>query len=151
MLAIRLLSEIAKVFGRKLQIRTLFESSTAASLVQVLTQDQDTECWTILNTVVPLQEGSKRIPLCCVSAPEVNSLGYVALGRHLGPDQPLFILHSQYRSNFDRPYTRKELADMAAINITALRGVLPNGPYCLGGMCDGVHIAFEMARQLREA
>jgi thioesterase domain-containing protein/acyl carrier protein len=151
MLAIRLLNEIAKVFGRKLAIRTLFESATVAALVKALAQDQDTECWTILNTVVPMQEGSDRVPFCCVAAPEVNSLGYVALGRHLGPDQPLFILHSRYRSNRSQPYTRKELSDMAAINITALRETLPNGPYCLGGMCDGVHIAFEMARQLREA
>ena len=35
--------------------------------------------------------------------------------------------------------------------VEAIRVQFPNGPYCLSGMCEGIHIAFEMARQLQDA
>ena len=37
---------------------------------------------------------------------------------------------------------------MAAAHITTLRQIQPEGPYLLGGWCNGGLIAYEMARQL---
>src|SRR5207248_6298570 len=94
---------------------------------------------------------SATVPLFCVAAPFVNSLGYVAVGRHLGPDQPVYLLQSRYRDNEDRPYSREELSGLAVESIRAMRTVRAEGPYCLAAMCEGIHIVFEMARQLQDA
>src|SRR5205085_3327712 len=102
-----------------------------------------------VRTVTAVQPAAPRVPIFCVAAPRVNSLGYVRLGRHLGPDQPLFVLQSQYRSNRDRPYSREEVRALACESIRAMRTVCPSGPYAIAGMCEGAHFAFEMARQLQ--
>ena len=87
-----------------------------------------------------------------MAAPGGNALGYVALARHLDPDQPVYKLQAPREgkpaSLGPRPYTAAEWEDLAAEYIQALRTVQAEGPYFLGGMCGGARIAFDMARQL---
>jgi thioesterase domain-containing protein len=47
------------------------------------------------------------------------------------------------------PFTQQEYEEKATEYIRAMREVRPNGPYFLTGFCEGAHIAFEMARQLK--
>ncbi|HEX5322499.1 MAG TPA: amino acid adenylation domain-containing protein [Capsulimonadaceae bacterium] len=152
LLAVRLVNEISRICGHSLPLRALFRASTVESIVHELGAEQDAPAPSavIVDTVFPIQPGSSAIPVFCIAAPDVNALGYVALGRHLGPSQPLFVLNARFRSNRDRPYTRQELREMASSNLEALRKIQAHGPYCLGGMCEGAHIAFEMGRMLRE-
>ncbi len=69
------------------------------------------------------------------------------LSRHLGADQPFYVLE---------PYNFADLAippafeEMATAHIESLRTVQPEGPYLLGGFCNGGLMAYEIARQLRE-
>jgi thioesterase domain-containing protein len=44
----------------------------------------------------------------------------------------------------------QSVAEIAAINLRALREVVPRGPYYLGGHSFGGYVAFEMARQLEQ-
>jgi thioesterase domain-containing protein len=47
-----------------------------------------------------------------------------------------------------RPYTAEEYEKVASEYIRAMRTVQPQGPYHIGGMCEGARIVFEMARIL---
>jgi len=93
-----------------------------------------------------------KAPFFCVSAPGVNALGYVALARHLHPDQPVYKLQAPRPGKpsafLNRPYISAEWEAMADEYLEAMRRVQPHGPYLMGGMCGGARIAFEMARKL---
>jgi amino acid adenylation domain-containing protein len=149
MIAVRLMIDIEKAFGRKLPLQLLFESATVGAIAQALFKHDASAGWATVRTVTPISAQSRRIPMFCVAAPDVNPLGYVALGRHMGAEQPLFVLQSQFRSNRLKPYTAEELREMAIAYIDNMRPTQHEGPYCLGGMCEGAHLAFEIARQLQ--
>lgn len=86
-------------------------------------------------------------PLFCVSGPGVNALGHVALARSLGPDETVFSVQGP-GARRGREYRPEEHAALGAAYVEAVRAVQPEGPYFLAGMCDGAHIAFEMARRI---
>ena len=150
LLAVRMVAEVEREFGKKIPLAVLFENQTVAQLARLL-QRQDEEVppsrWPVL---VPIQPRGTRRPLFCVSTFNVNALGYVALARNLGQDQPVYGLQSRYRTETDSPYQRHEFEKLAREYITAMRQVAPHGPYYLCGMCEGAQIAFEMVRFLHE-
>jgi thioesterase domain-containing protein len=111
--------------------------------------------------LVPVQPHGSRPPLFFMAFPGVNALGYAALARALGPDQPLYVLQSHTRQVSDTiffpydprrksPITQLDHEALATEYIEAMRTVAPKGPYLLGGMCRGAHIAFCMAGQLQK-
>ncbi len=75
-----------------------------------------------------------------------NAFFCFSLARALGPDQPFYAL-DPYK--FDGLLTPPSVEDTAAAHITSLRAYQPEGPYRLGGFCNGGLIAYEMARQLQ--
>jgi amino acid adenylation domain-containing protein len=150
LLAVRMLAEVKKVLGRTVPLVALFQAQTIADLAPLLREDGPRRTW---STLVPIKPSGSKTPLFLVSRPNVNSLGYLALARHLDPDQPVYGLQYQYpeESTLGRPYTREEYGQWAARYVEILRSVQPKGPYLLGGMCEGALIAFQMARQLEAA
>jgi amino acid adenylation domain-containing protein len=146
MLAVRMVYKVEQLCGRTLSLATLFTAATVEKLAGALEAGEADGPRSSLLRIRP--EGGRR-PFFCVSSPNVNALGYVALARHLDADQPVYVLQA---SNFKRmipgDYTRGELAALAAEYIRAMREVQPTGPYLLGGMCAGATTAFEMARML---
>ncbi len=73
-------------------------------------------------------------------------MGYGALARHLGADQPFYGL--QPRGLDGRGLLQTRVERMARHYLRAVRSVQPTGPYFLGGRCLGGLVAFEMARRL---
>ena len=67
------------------------------------------------------------------------------LARVLGSDQPFYALEPY---SFDGSQVPPTLEAMAAAHIKSLRILQPEGPYLLGGYCNGGLVAYEMARQL---
>jgi thioesterase domain-containing protein len=67
------------------------------------------------------------------------------LARTLGPEQPFYALDPFI---FNGPCKPMSIEEMAAAHLEALRVVQPEGPYQLGGFCNGSLLAYEMARQL---
>ena len=132
----------------ELPLATLFTARTVESLAQAIEGKGQVED---LPTVMPIQTAGSRLPLFCVSRPNVNSLGYVFLARHLGPDQPVYGLQSHLRDASREPYTQEEFRTTAATYIAAMRALQPQGPYFLIGNCEGAQISFEMGRQLHQA
>ncbi|MFO0758967.1 MAG: amino acid adenylation domain-containing protein [Byssovorax sp.] len=149
LLAARLVAEIERDLGVALPLTTLFHAQTVSALGEALRAPVSRAP----RSLIALQPRGEGPPFFCVSRPNVNALGYVALSRRLGPDQPVFVLQSSYREEDDGrgPYAQAEYEAIAADYIAAMRSVAPEGPYLLGGMCEGAHLAFEMTRQLHRA
>lgn len=74
-----------------------------------------------------------------------NSFFCFKLAHALGPDQPFYILDVY---NFEPYRVLPSLETIAAEQLAAIRRLQPEGPYLLGGFCNGGLVAYEMARQL---
>jgi amino acid adenylation domain-containing protein len=143
LLAVRLLARIQKELGRELPLSLLFDGGTVERMADLLRR----EAGAPVSCLVPIQPGGSLPPFFCVHPAGGDVLGYAALARHLGPEQPFYGLQSRGLSGEGEPHTRIE--DMAAAYLAELRRVEPAGPYRLGGWSLGGIVAFEMARQLR--
>ncbi|HEY1350085.1 MAG TPA: alpha/beta fold hydrolase [Ktedonobacteraceae bacterium] len=70
------------------------------------------------------------------------------LAERLGADQPFYAIDP-----YDLPHQRTlpTLEAMARTHLQLIRTIQPQGPYLLGGWCNGAVVAYEMARQLQAA
>jgi amino acid adenylation domain-containing protein len=148
LLAVRMMNEIEQTYGRRIPLVSLFQGATIEQLAAILREDTHNPTWPSL---IEIQKGNSKPPLFCVSMPNVNALGYVALARHLGADQPVYGLQAQYPEDLEGEHSQAAVDDLATDYLEAIRAVQPQGPYQFVGMCRGAHIAFEMARRLDEA
>jgi amino acid adenylation domain-containing protein len=144
LLAVRLMAEIQRATGKQIPLATLFQGATVEYLASLVQQDAKVAD----EMVVEIQRGGSKPPFFGIVTPGVNALGYVALARHLGEDQPLYRVQGPGPRITERPYTAAEFNDLALRYIKAMKTVQPEGPYYLGGMCEGARIAFDMARNL---
>ncbi|MHB9130234.1 MAG: AMP-binding protein [Armatimonadota bacterium] len=146
LLAPQLFALIEEQLGQRLPLATLFQASTVADLAALLQQQGWTPPWSSLTPIQP--HGSLR-PFFCVHPAGGNILMYRELARLLGPDQPFYGLQE---NRADASVAALEsIEEMATYYLRQLRALQPEGPYLLGGYSFGGVVAFEMARQLREA
>jgi phthiocerol/phenolphthiocerol synthesis type-I polyketide synthase E len=145
MLAVRLFTQIEKVFGKKLPLGILYEAPTPALLAAILYKREAPASWASL---VEIQRGGSTPPLFLVHGAGGNILIYHDLAAQLGFDQPVFGLQSQGLDG-RQPFLNT-VEDMASRYLQEIRATHPKGPYLLGGYCLGGSVALEMARQLRE-
>jgi thioesterase domain-containing protein/acyl carrier protein len=148
LLAARLLAEVEKVVGRQLPLAALFRGATVESLAQFIREDAAANPDPV---VMSIQSGNGRVPFFGVASPGVETLGYALLARHMGKDQPVYKLQGHAPLVEGRPFTEEELKTLSQEYIAAMRAVQPEGPYCLGGMCEGVQIAERMVIDLEAA
>jgi len=154
--ATRVMSRVCSMLNVELPLRALFESPTIAEFAEVVQRTAIGESF-VWPTVMKIQPLGRRRPIFFVAAPDINALGYITLADHLGDDQPLYGLQSQryWKTKTDehgRPlleFSQAVVEELASEYVRAMREVQPHGPYLLGGMCRGAHIAFEMATQLK--
>ncbi len=96
--------------------------------------------------VVMVQPGKNKRPFFYLSGDAPERTFYChPLAHNLGEDQPFYILEPYNFNNLPVPPTFEE---MAAAHITRMHTIQPEGPYQLGGWCNGGLVAYEMARQL---
>jgi amino acid adenylation domain-containing protein len=146
LLAVRLLSEVEKVVGRKVPLASLFRGSTVASQAKLLREGTESDPEPL---VVEYQAGhSGSSPFFAVAAPGVRSLGYALLGRNLGESQPFYKLQASGPIAEGRPLNWGELRTLAQQYIAGMRAVQPEGPYYIVAMCGGCQIAEQMILQL---
>jgi amino acid adenylation domain-containing protein len=142
--AVELFDTIERRLGRRLPLTTIFEAPTVRGLALALREDG----WRAAHgSLVALTATGSRPPLFFMTAGDGNSVGYGALARNLGPDQPFYAL--QPRGIDGGAPLHNSVESMAAHYLRAIRRVEPNGPYLLGGRCLGALVAYEMARRLR--
>ena len=145
LLAARLVREVQNATGRKIPVSAIFKAPTVATLARLI---KDGSCFTAEPVSMKLREGANRIPFFAIAAPGVDAIGFGFLARTLAEEQPVYKLQGPGALVAGRPFQKEELRKLAQEYITAMRSVQPHGPFCLGGMCDGVQIAQEMIIEL---
>lgn len=146
LLAVRLMAEVERLYGRKLPLVWLFQEPTIQRLADVLCAgDQPARC---LVPIRPIAADSRR-PLFCIHPAGGTVFCYRELARHLPDDVPVYGL--QARGIDGREPPRARLEEMAADYAAEMRAVQPTGPYQILGWSLGGLIAFETARQFAEA
>jgi len=146
LLAVHLLTLVEKTTGRTLPLSMFFQAQTVEQMAARLEEDRAPSSW---SSLLAIQPGGTRPPLFCVHAQGSEALEYRVFAQYLGPDQPLYGLSPQGLDGRLPPHDRVE--EMAAHYIREIREAQAEGPYYVGGWSFGGVIAFEMARQLRNA
>lgn len=123
--------------GVALPINTLFHAPTLADLASRYRAEDEHPSWPSLVTV---RRGTGR-PIYLVHAISGTVTPVFRLAPSLKTTRPIFGLQAPVRPQTD-------LVKIAGNYLEEIRKHQPDGPYCLGGICIGGCIAFEMARQL---
>ena len=135
MLAAQMMAAVESTFGKNPAGRPVREPDHREPL-PVLRQSTP-PCRRAGRWSSPSSRRVTKTPLFCVSRFNVSALGYIALARNLGPDQPVYGLQLQYRAGGHAPYQRFEFETAAKQYLAAMKEVQPHGPYNLIGMCEG--------------
>jgi amino acid adenylation domain-containing protein/non-ribosomal peptide synthase protein (TIGR01720 family) len=142
LLAIRVIDEIAQVFGRDVPLAVLLQEPTIEGLAKALRAES--RPWTPL---VEITRG-EGTPFVCVHPAGGNVLCYAELARLVAP-APFYALQARGAEGDDPPYD--DVPTMAARYLADVRAQQPTGPYRLGGWSMGGLVAYEMAQQLLAA
>ena len=144
-LAARLVSRIEQVFRKKISLAILFAGPTIEHLADAL-QQQEEEAPGSWSPLVAIQTSGSSRPFFFLHGDYFNGAFYCfPLARNLGPEQPFYALEPYRFDVLEDPPT---LGAMAAAHLESLRSIQSEGPYLLGGFCNGGLVAYEMARQL---
>jgi amino acid adenylation domain-containing protein len=146
-MAARVLNEVKRATGKELPFSALFRGATVESLARLIEQESEGEGDPVL---MEIQHGENhRIPFFAIVPPGEESLGYAMLARHMGPRQTVYkVQGSTPVIGGTRPYSEDEMKALTDEYVAAMRSVQPRGPYCLGGLCDGTHIAEQVVLKL---
>ena len=142
LLAIRMMDRIEQAYGKRLPLSTLFAEATVLHLADCLRLQSVREC---ASPVVPVQPAGLRPPFFYLHGDLGGGLYCRTLAQWLGPDQPLY---GVMPSGVDGKPFLPTVEAMAEENIRHLLAVQPEGPYLLGGYCNGGIVAYEMAQQM---
>ncbi|WP_175492664.1 amino acid adenylation domain-containing protein [Methylocapsa palsarum] len=143
LLAMRLIARIAKTTGVKLGVAALFQAPTLrqfARLLSAVEPPKEDSC------IVQIQPYGAKTPIIAIH----NTLMYHKLAGRLGTDRP-FIGIRLFNPDDPRPDPTASLEEIAADYVRLIRQARPHGPYVLLSLCVAGAIAYEAARQLREA
>jgi thioesterase domain-containing protein/acyl carrier protein len=131
-------------FDLRLPLSTFLTHPTIARLAAVLGRAEAPASW---DPLVAIRPGGTRPPFFFAHGHLGNVVGFHALARHLGEDQPFYAFQAQGLDKESSPIS--SMSEMARGYVRSLRCLQPSGPYHLGGFCFGGGLAVEMARQLR--
>lgn len=147
LLAVRMIDRFERAYGKKLPLATLFAGATIEHLADVLLKEEVVEENSDVRTkVVTVQPGGSKRPFFLLHGDWRGGGVYcLNLAQALEADQPFYALEP-YR--FEDLRVPPSFETIAEAHIQAMRAVQPQGPYLLGGYCNGGLLAYEMARQL---
>src|SRR5215469_4642198 len=133
--------------------RALFEKYLHGKLPPItvntsnVAQPSKTEVTGSSERVIAVQTGGSKRPFFFLHGQweEGKAFFCYPLAHGLGADQPFYVLEPY---KFDGLAYPPAIETIAAAHLESLRAVQPEGPYLLGGWCNGGLLAYEMARQL---
>jgi amino acid adenylation domain-containing protein len=145
LLAMRLFSEMEKVFQKNLPVSLIFKEDTIEKLARLLNSadvEQD-----LASSIVVMQPHGNKPPIFIIHELDGEVISYRNLVKEFRDDRPIFGLRD----------TRVEHGSQITINhfaikyIQEIRAIQSEGPYHLMGFSLGGLIAYEMAQQLNKA
>ena len=146
LLAARLVAEVEKLAGCRLNIATLFQAPTVELLARRLTAEDWAPQW---SSLVPLQPLGDKPPIFFVHGLGGHVYGFLGLAQRLAPDQPAYGLQALGLNEEALRHSTTE--EMAAHYVREIRSFQPEGPYYLAGYSMGGVFAYEMAQQLHRS
>ena len=147
---VRLLAGIGRSFGCRPAAATFLTAQTIAQQAAILRSDAKPSAPEIVVPLRPVAQ-AKAAPLFLVHGAAGTVSAYGELARRLDPSVPVHGLQAPEADEPTATITARTLPELAALHVTALRRVQQRGPYALAGWSLGGVLAFEMARQLRQA
>ncbi len=143
--AVRLHARVTAATRSKVPLMALFESSTIRQMASAIHAGR----WPLSGAMATtITSGGDDAPLFCIASPEVNTIGYALLARHLQPNRPVYVIQAPPGTNAVRRMSPSELPALAQLYVEAIRQIQLSGPYRLLGMCVGSQIAVEVTRTL---
>ncbi len=145
LLAVTMMVEVEGTLQRKVPLSLLLAGTTIEYLADAIRL----EATELLAAIVPIQLGNGGRPFFFLHGDYWSGGFYcTALARHIGRDQPFYALPPCGLNGEPVPpsYTA-----MAKKHVEAIRTVQPEGPYQLGGLCNGGLVAYEIARLLEQS
>jgi len=143
--AVRLLAQVNEITGQQIPLSALFRGATVESLARIIGEHKDAND----PVVMEIQHGDgTRLPFFAIVPPGEESIGYAILARHMGPEQRVNKVQGHGPVAGEHPYTPEQLQSLASEYVAAMRAVQPEGPYCVGGLCGGVHIGERVVVEL---
>lgn len=143
LMAAKMFFQIETIFHSKLPLSVLFTSPTIHEFSNLLASQGGSPSW---SSLIPIQPSGTSRPFFAVPGVGGNVICFSLLSHLLGPTQPFYGFQSQGLDGKTPPFSTIEA--MAAHYIGEMQTIQPSGPYCLGGVCIGGVIAYEMAQQL---
>ena len=146
LLAVRLISAIEERMGQRVSLAALLQGRTIEYVANIFTGGEKTAA---LASFIPHRASGEKIPFFAAgSHPK-----YAELPQRLGEDQPfyqldLYALLSERVEQGLKPFNRIE--EFAEYYIPKILSACPEGPYSLGGGCEGAYLSYEIAVRLQE-
>ena len=145
LLAAQVIAQVQSAIGRKISVSAVFRAPTIRTFAKLLRDDALSQPDPI---AMRLKGGSGEVPFFGVAIPGVDTFGFAQLARYLPANQSIYKLQASAPVIFGRPLSSDEIEGLAKQYVDAMRVEQPHGPYCVGGMCEGVLIAQQMILQL---
>jgi len=152
LLATQVVARLREQLKLNLDTHSLLQAPTVAKLAQLIERYRDAHEGAdtrpeLPELLVPIQVGAPgRQPLVLLYPVGGHVYFYRELAQHLDPALPVYAIRAQ-GSEGEAPLLTTVEA-MAEVNLKALRGVQPRGPYYLAGSSFGGILAYAMAQKL---
>jgi amino acid adenylation domain-containing protein len=146
LLTVRMLKQVDAVFGQRLSMADLFQTTDLRSLASRI-RDGVSYCPTGVSYhqtgVIPLQPSGSRTPLFWLDAGPLLRPLAAAIGR----EQPILGVNvtAEEEQELGDAFA---VEDVARLLVRTVRTAQPQGPYYLGGWCRWGLVAYEAASQL---
>ena len=146
LLAISMLDRMERLFGRKIPVAALFAEPTIQTLSLALWNAERNEA---VSPLVEVQRGANRRPFFFLHG-DFNGGGFYCHNPR-GTSAPTSPSTRSIPTAWPGREIPATIEAMAAEYLELVPARQPEGPYLLGGHCNGALVAFEMARRLHAA
>ncbi|MDQ0582413.1 non-ribosomal peptide synthetase [Streptomyces rishiriensis] len=144
--ALRVIMRLPEITDVEVPVAALFEGGTIERLAAIVSGERQQAA----STLVPLRSTGTEAPFFLVHPLGGSVFCYSELVDVLDPDRPLYAFQAPEYAGPDVPRP-DSVEEIAALYLSEVRAVQPEGPYHLGGWCMGGMVSYEMARQLEAA
>jgi amino acid adenylation domain-containing protein len=149
LMAARFFDRIGQTIGKKIPLSVFFAGATIENVARALQQDEPQEEAQLPKGLVAVQKGGSKRPFFYLHGEWKGGAFYTQdIAKALGSEQPFYLMDPYPLGESEMPPSMEEVA---ASHIEMMRSVQPEGPYQLGGYCNGALVAYEIARQLHAA